>query len=117
MTRLKAFVAAAVLACAAIAAAAPSAAQSTPSFNCKKARTFVEKAICGNATLARKDRRMASLYYERLNFLKRDGEYQRAADLQSTQRYWLSRRDRCQTVGCLHQAYDQRIAELDNAWD
>lgn len=116
MTALKAFVAAAVLACVA-APAIPVMAQSKPSYNCKRARTFVEKAICQNSSLAAKDRRMSRAYFRHLNYLNENGAYEDAADLKNAQRRWLGRRDRCQTVGCLHQAYDQRIRELDNAWD
>ena len=114
MTRLKVFVAAAVLAFAATTAAVPVVAQSSPSFNCKRARTFVEKAICTNPSLAKKDRQMSRLYFDRLANTRSYGEADDVYDLQQEQRSWLARRDRCQTNGCLHEAYDFRISQLEH---
>lgn len=111
MTALKGLLAAAVLTAAA-ATAAPAFAQTTPSFNCKRARTFVEKAICQNPSLAAKDRRMSRLYFDLRARLRDEGYPQDARELQDSQRTWLARRDRCQTMGCLTRAYDDRIFHL-----
>ena len=111
MTALKAFVAAAVLASAAVTAA-PVSAQTTPSYNCKRAATFVEKAICQTPSLATRDRRMSRLYFDLRARLRAEGYPQDARELQDSQRVWLARRDRCQTIDCLTRAYDDRIFYL-----
>ena len=49
MAILAGFVAGLVVAAAALAAPFEARAQSVPSFDCKKARTYTEKAICGRA--------------------------------------------------------------------
>lgn len=115
MTALKAFVAAAVLASVAVTAA-PVIAQTTPSFNCKRARTFVEKAICQNPSLATKDRRMSKLYFQQLRSYQEYGDMMETRAFQAEQRSWLARRDRCQTNGCLHTSYDIRIRQLEQAF-
>jgi uncharacterized protein len=119
MTALKAFVAAAVLAAAgsAVTIPVPALAQSGPSFNCARARTFVEKAICRSPTLSAKDRRMSRMYFHDLATTQQYGEADDVWQLKEDQRLWLARRDRCQTVGCLQAAYDQRIEELTDLED
>lgn len=113
----KAFVAAAMAvsvgAAAASAPSAPAQAQTVPSFNCKKARTFIEKAICGSPALAAKDRRMSALYFNVLKTTREYGEADDVRELQQAQRRWLARRDRCQTNACVHEAYDSRIRQLE----
>ena len=105
--------AAACLAAAAGLTALPAEAQG-PSFNCARARTFVEKAICTSPSLAKKDKRMSRLYFDRLRNTRDYGEADDVYDLQQAQRRWLARRDRCQTNGCLHEAYDYRISQLEH---
>jgi hypothetical protein len=81
-----------------------------PSFNCRYAKTAVERAICADPVLAAKDRRMA-LLYERAG-----GSRYRPVD--PSQWSWLAARNRCgRTRGptlerCLHAAYNDRMAEL-----
>jgi uncharacterized protein len=81
-----------------------------PSFNCRYARTSVERAICADPVLAAKDRRMAILY-ERAG-----GSRFRPVD--PIQWGWLAARNRCGRAAgaaleaCVHRAYDARIAEL-----
>ncbi|MES2036094.1 MAG: hypothetical protein V4466_18150 [Pseudomonadota bacterium] len=58
----KRWILAAFLLAAAPAPAAVSAASAGPSFDCAKAATPVEKAICANPELARLDRQMAAAY-------------------------------------------------------
>jgi hypothetical protein len=86
------------------------AAIARPSFECRHARTAVERAICADPVLAAKDRRMALLYEQA------GGSRYRPVD--PSQWSWLAARNRCARVrgpaleGCLHRAYDDRIAEL-----
>ena len=93
-------------------AAAPAGAQTTPSFNCKKARTFVEREICGNPSLAAKDKRMSRLYFEQLSYYVEYGDTLETNAFKAEQRSWLAQRDRCRTTQCLHIAYDSRIRQL-----
>lgn len=86
-----------------------------PGFNCAAARTGVEIAICANAGLADKDRKMGELYRQ-LQALASGSDQ---ASLTSSQRAWRQRRDSCGTLatgdrldGCIGNAYDSRIAQL-----
>jgi len=81
-----------------------------PSFSCRYAKTSVEHAICADPVLAAKDRRMALLY-------ERAGG-SRYGPVDPSQWGWVAARNRCGRVhdealeGCLHRAYDDRVAEL-----
>lgn len=109
----KAFVAAAVAAVVGLASI-PAAAQSGPSFNCRKARTFIEKEICRSPSLSAKDRRMSRLYFQHLRYLEGYGDNLDTNAFKAEQRSWLARRDRCRTSACLHGAYDSRLRELES---
>jgi hypothetical protein len=93
-----------------LARPAPPASIPRPSFNCRYARTSVERAVCADSVLAAKDRRMAILY-ERAG-----GSRFRPVD--PIQWSWLAARNRCGKASgaaletCVHRAYDGRIAEL-----
>lgn len=103
---------AAVVAAGLTGASLPAVATAQPvtSYNCSKARTFVEKAICQSPSLAEKDRKMSSLYFSTAADHKNNPTATRA--LKADQRAWLARRDKCTTMGCLERSYDGRIAEL-----
>jgi uncharacterized protein len=83
---------------------------SRPSFNCRYAKTAVERTICADPMLAAKDGRMALLYEQA------GGSRYRPVD--PSQWSWLAARNRCGRVrgpalkSCIHRAYDDRIAEL-----
>ena len=83
---------------------------SRPSFNCRSAKTAVERTICADPMLAAKDGRMALLYEQA------GGSRYRPVD--PAQWSWLAARNRCGRVrgpalkSCIHRAYDARIAEL-----
>lgn len=87
---------------AALLAAAPIAA-SAASFDCAKASTLVENAICANPELSRRDEALASLYQAAL---KQDPA------IRADQLNWLRERNRCIDERCLINAYDRRIDEL-----
>jgi hypothetical protein len=84
-----------------------------PSFNCRGARTSVERAICANPVLAAKDRRMASLYEQ--------AGGSRRGPVDRSQWRWLAARNACARAGtpalrdCIDQVYSARIAELSRA--
>ncbi len=80
-----------------------------PSFDCRRARTDVEKEICGeyNSTMRFYDRQVAALYKE---VLKRD------RSVKVSQKAWLKQRDACgleqYPTDCLRRTYDQRVGHL-----
>jgi len=110
----KAFVAAAL---AALIGSAAIPAEAQPSFNCKRARTFVEKEICRSPSLAAKDRRMSQLYFEQLRYYEGYGDNLETNAFKAEQRSWLARRDRCTTTACLHGAYDSRLRQLEQSFN
>lgn len=90
------------LAMAAALAAAPLASWAA-SFDCAKASTLIENAVCTNPELSRKDEVLGRLYQ---SALKQD------PSVRSEQISWLRERNRCIDERCLINAYDRRIDEL-----
>lgn len=77
-----------------------------PSFECKRARTSVDKTICADAQLAALDRQLADLLAHALERSSEPGEIKRA------QRQWLRERNACKAPTCIKNVYDRRIEEL-----
>ncbi len=79
-----------------------------PGFDCTRATTPTEKAICASSELSMLDREMSGLY----RTLSAVGYPQVATQ----QRAWLKKRNRCGAAGepgtCLLDAYRQRLLEL-----
>ncbi|MFE8033021.1 DUF3298 domain-containing protein [Thiohalocapsa marina] len=102
--------------------AAFSASPFAASFDCDKARTPVERAICADPALDALDLQLASAYAQAL---RRAGatagngnDTSMVADrLRDDQRGWLFERDRCPDRECIEQAYRQRLAALRAAGD
>jgi uncharacterized protein YjbI with pentapeptide repeats len=94
-------------------AATLSYADDRPSFDCGKAKTQVEKLICGEyaSALRTADRDMAALYGE----AKKGGKITTAS-----QKAWLTKRNKCTDEECLAAAYrtrmDQLFAALGPRW-
>lgn len=91
------------------------AAFAQPSFDCAKASTVVERAICGDPKLAHADREMAAVYgalWERLRGVARD-------HLAQDQVHWLANRAKACAGGaedvarCIRQRYASRSATLE----
>ena len=85
------------------------------SFDCRKAATPVERAICANRDLAEADRQLSSAYK---TTTARAGDARER--LASAQRAWIARRDRdcgklTEPDSCLLRAYGRRLLEL-RAW-
>jgi len=83
-------------------------AAAAPSFDCDKAATEVEQAICSdqNPELAARDAALARLY----RALKEQGGHDAVLGGQSA---WLGKRDACGAdAACLASRYDERIAVL-----
>ncbi len=90
--------------------APPPAAAQGPSFDCARASTAVEGAICNSSTLAALDRQLADAYSARRAGLGSSGRDRLLAE----QRSWLGARDRCGAdANCLAGAMRRRIAALE----
>ena len=84
------------------------AAGAHPSFDCAKARTKGEIAVCSNAGLAALDRNMADQYRGAIAHATPD---QRAL-LRRTRDRFLAYRDRCPNRSCIGDAYVGRMREI-----
>jgi uncharacterized protein YecT (DUF1311 family) len=79
-----------------------------PSFDCRRAATAVEKAICADPELARDDSVLAQLYRDARHHLTEAN----ATKLAANQRSWLTDRNRRCGAGehvCLANAYRERL--------
>ena len=77
------------------------------SFNCKKAGTFIEHTICGDAKLSKLDEQLARAY-------KKARKYGNANAIKAEQRQWIKReRKACTNVKCLRSVYASRIDALN----
>jgi uncharacterized protein YecT (DUF1311 family) len=94
-------------------AKAPEVATTPPSFNCRYARTATEKMVCRSASLAAKDRQMASLYYSVLA----NAEPATRNHLRRSRDSFLARREQCGSEECVTAAYNARIAEIRSIAD
>jgi uncharacterized protein len=75
-------------------------------FDCNKASTFVEKAICSDSRLTSMDDQLGHLYKDAL------AASSNSAALKAEQRAWLSSRDQCKDSDCIMKAYADRISTL-----
>ena len=95
--------------CAAVAVPASAA-----SFDCNKARTADEKAICAERSLNDKDVRMDVLYGINRHTLAMGGR----GALMDSQQEWLRNRKTCgANKACLNRAYDKRLADLEKSME
>ena len=79
------------------------------SFDCAKAGSATEKAICSDIALARLDRTLADQYTVALSFTDDAGK----AKVREDQRKWIAERNACAgDVGCLTSQYQARIKVL-----
>lgn len=97
-----------------VAASLAASAVHAASFNCTRARTADEKAICADRVLNDKDVRMALLFDVSRHFLAMG----RRGALEDAQTEWLKGRRACgANKQCLNGAYDHRIATLQGVID
>lgn len=87
----------------------PASTATRPSFNCRYARSRVEKSICASATLARYDRQMSSAFYSAL--ARADAPTR--AQLRASRDRFLGARDRCDSKPCITRSYVKRMAEIE----
>lgn len=91
----------------------PPSAGVRPSFNCARARTRGEVAVCNSSELAALDRQMANFYQTAY----RGAEPQARALLERTRTRFLAFRDRCGNNSCIADAYRGRITEIRDIVD
>ena len=83
------------------------------SFDCAKAISADEKAICASRTLSDKDVEMATKY----QFLRGLFAMGVRGEMQDQQQRWLEQRKLCGSdANCLAGSYQTRIAELDDIY-
>lgn len=107
---------AAVLATIALAAAtlAPPPPAIAQSFDCRKAGTPTEHAICKSLTLSALDTELSRVFQGALAAEGASGERR----IRDAQRAWVTKRDACAAKeGCIRAAYLQRIRALWNTHD
>jgi len=81
----------------------------TPSFNCAKASTPSEIAICSDFDLAELDNRLAKVYSKARSTCQKD--------VKAEQKEWLKEISSClSNIQCLKNSYTSRIQELENCW-
>lgn len=81
------------------------------SFDCAKAGTATEKAICSDVALARLDRSLSDAYAQAMSFAADEAE---KAKIRDAQRTWIGERDACGgDVGCLTAQYQARLKVLE----
>lgn len=105
-------------ACAALALLDVAAMSHAAGFDCRRARTQVEKTICADAELSRLDSEMNELYRQiRAETRGVDGETGWQVDpVASENARWLEGRNQCRDAACIRSAYQQRIAQLRRDW-
>lgn len=108
---IPAFVLTAVCAGVFAIGATPAAAAS---FDCRKARTADEKAICANRDLNDQDVRMDQLYGITRHLVPMGGR----GAIMDDQRAWLAARKTCGgNRACLARSYDNRIRQLNTVME
>lgn len=93
-------------------AAQPSRIDNKPSFDCGKASTTAEKAICSDSDLSRMDAELATNYRGVLRSSLSDEEKTR---LVSTQRFWIAEREDCKDKQCISEMYQMRTQMICEA--
>ncbi|WP_308912385.1 lysozyme inhibitor LprI family protein [Acinetobacter schindleri] len=84
------------------------------SFDCQKAQSQTEKAICQNRVLNDADVKMATSY----NIIRHLVPMGTRSVIQRDQVKWLQFRDQCQeSVDCLTQVYKMRQQQIDLQFD
>lgn len=91
----------------------PPDAKPQPSFDCVKASSAAEKAICGSVQLASFDRSVNWSYQVAYDDVKHNGD--NPSSLVSSQRAWLRKRNACgSNASCLLTTMKQRLGELSS---
>lgn len=88
----------------------PPTVSARPSFDCARARTRGEQAVCGDPGLASLDRQMAAQFGRAISGTTPD----RQAILRQTRDRFLSYRDNCPNNQCIADAYTGRMREISD---
>lgn len=91
---------------------AASSEQIKPSFNCEQATARIDKIICQSPELAKLDVQVYESYKEAIKTTSAD----QTAQLVNSQKEWIKKRNQCDSVQCITDAYEQRDQELA-PWD
>jgi uncharacterized protein len=84
-----------------------------PSFDCRKAATVPEKAICANAELSRLDVQLSRTWKTLLNAFSDSGQRTR---MKVDERAWIARREKCgDDSNCIAKLYRDQISALTGA--
>lgn len=78
------------------------------SFDCAKASSSVERAVCGNEDLSRLDDALAELYKTVIS----DSDAPARRTIRLAQLRWLEVRNTCSESSCIQDAYQTRLTEL-----
>ena len=85
-----------------------------PSFDCRKAASMIEHAICSDAAVARLDRQVAEIYQTKMHYAYQPADKQ---NLLQSQRDWVALRNHtcvgALAVPCLTKFYRDRLAVLN----
>ena len=82
---------------------------SSAGFNCAKASTPIEKAICASPALSQLDGDLTNTY---LSISRSNIDSGEREALKASQRQWLRVRDRCQDSLCIRDQYIEQIREV-----
>ena len=82
-------------------------AASAASFDCARAASRVEKAICADAEVSRLDDHLGRFYWA-----ARERLAENRSCVEADQRQWLRARNACADGACLKRAYLERLGEL-----
>ena len=85
-------------------------ANARPSFDCARARTRGEQAVCSDSGLASLDRQMAAQYARAIAGVSPD----RQALLRQSRDRFIAYRDSCPNDGCIAEAYRGRMQEISD---
>ena len=78
------------------------------SFDCKKASSYAEKAICSDGYLTKVDEILSGSYRKAIS------QTENPDRLRELQRAWIAERDQCTTQKCLDKSLGERVSFLDN---
>jgi hypothetical protein len=84
--------------------------RTSPSFDCRLARSVTERLICADEDLARQDRELGGLHQRAKEAAADRRAFQRQSDAE-----WQRREDTCRDRECLQRWYAQRRADLSSA--
>ena len=84
------------------------ASEFAPSFDCLKAKNYVEKEICASSYLARLDYKLNELYQRKMASAN-NKKY-----IKEEQRRWILERNKCNNYQCVELSYKKRINSISS---